>query len=265
MATYDAGVSQSRVTVVEENAGRWRRLVLDAPPGNLLTGEMVALLSEALEVAGTATGLRWLTIEGAGGQFSYGASIPEHQAKPIRDVLPATHALVRQLIAFRTPTAALVDGRCLGGGFELALCCDDILAAPRAELGLPEVALAAFPPVGAALLPIRVGASRATRAVVTGDSQPATYWHASGLVSLVRESTDLLAAAREWFERHLAPRSAVALSHAALAAREVWRPSVERAIEANERRYLGPLLATADATEGIAAWMEKRPPRWRDA
>lgn len=257
-------MSPSQVTIVDEAAGRWRRVVLDAPPANLLTGAMVASLSKALESAAAVSGLRWLTIEGAGAAFSYGASIPEHQPESIRGVLPPTHALVRQLIAFPAPTAALVDGRCLGGGFELALCCDDILATARAEFGLPEIALGAFPPVGAALLPIRVGASRATRAVVTGDSQPAAYWHQSGLVSVVRESTDLHVAAREWFERHLAPRSAVALAHAALAAREVWRPAVERAIEANERRYLGPLLATTDATEGVTAWMEKRPPTWRD-
>ncbi len=144
------------------------------------------------------------------------------------------------------------------------MCCDDIIATSSAKFGLPEIGLAAFPPVAAALLPIRVGASRASRAVVTGDTQTAGYWHEAGLVSIVPESSTLLEAARGWFERHLAPRSAVALSHAALAARAVWRPAVERAIAENERRYLDELLSSPDAEEGVRAWMEKRPPVWRD-
>ena len=157
---------------------------------------------------------------------------------------------MRTLLDLPHPTAAIVEGRCLGGGFELALCCDDIIAADSAIFGLPEIRLAAFPPVAAALLPIRVGASRATRAVITGDTQSADYWHNAGLVSLVAASSTPIDAARDWFERHLAPHSAVALGQAALAARAVWRPAVDRAIADNEGRYLNALLASPDAEEG---------------
>jgi cyclohexa-1,5-dienecarbonyl-CoA hydratase len=252
------------VRVVQEAGGGWRRLVLDAPPGHILTLEVVRQLIAAVDDAQSTRGLRWLTIEGTGGQFSYGASIPEHVPALMRDLLPSVHALFRAVLAFPAPTAALVDGRCLGGGFELALCCDDIIATAAASFGLPEIKLGAFPPAGAALLPIRVGASRASRAIVTGDSQPAAYWHDAGLVSLVPESLTLEAAARGWFERHLATLSAEALAHAALAAREVWRPAVERAIVSTEGRYLNELVATHDASEGVRAWLEKRPPEWRD-
>ena len=181
------------------------------------------------------------------------------------EVLAATHRLMRSWLDLPVPTAALVEGRCLGGGFELALCCDDIIATASASFGLPEIRLAAIPPVAAALLPVRVGASRASRAVVTGDTQVAGYWHQAGLVSVVPESSTLLDAARSWFERHLIRQSAVALGHAAVATRAVWRPAVERAIAENERRYLDELLATPDAEEGVRAWMAKRRPQWRDA
>ncbi len=248
---------------IDEDGGTWVRLQLDAPPGHLLSSKMVDELTSALESTRGGRSLRWLTLEGAGGQFSYGASIPEHLPAPMPEVLPAMHRLMRTLLDLPAPTAALVDGRCLGGGFELALCCDDILATTTATFGLPEIRLAAFPPVAAALLPVRVGASRASRAVVTGDTQPAGYWHDAGLVSLVPESSSLVEAARGWFERQLAPHSAVALSHAALAARAVWRPAVERALAENERRYLDELLKTHDAEEGVRAWMDKRPPVWR--
>ena len=167
------------------------------------------------------------------------------------------HRLMRTLLDLPAPTAALVDGRCLGGGFELALCCDDILATTTATFGLPEIRLAAFPPVAAALLPIRVGASRASRAVVTGDTQPAGYWHDAGLVSLVPESSTLVDAARGWFERQLAPHSAVALAHAALAARAVWRPAVDRAID-DERTSLPRRAADVATTPRKAC-----APGWR--
>lgn len=250
---------------VADAGGAWLRLVFDAPPGHLLSLQMVRALTGAVAEARARPGLRWLTVEGSGGEFSYGASIPEHLPEPMREVLPATHGLVRDLLAFPAPTAALVDGRCLGGGFELALCCDDIIATSTASFGLPEIRLAAFPPVAAALLPVRAGASRASRAIVTGDTQPAAYWHDAGLVSVVPQSMALVDGARGWFERHLARHSAVALSHAALAARAVWRPAVERAIAEGEARYLDELLQTRDAVEGIDAWMEKRPPIWRKA
>lgn len=257
-------MTPARVDVLDEAGGGWRRLVLTAPPGNLLSLAMVRMLADAVETAAHLPGLRWLTVEGAGGEFCYGASIPEHLPDPMREVLPATHALLRQLLAFPAPTAALVDGRCLGGGFELALACDDIIASAAATFGMPEVALGAFPPAGAALLPVRVGASRAARAIVAGDTKSAGYWHDAGLVSIAAESAGLLDAARGWFDGHLAPHSAVALSQAALAARAVWRPAVERAIAEGEARYLEMLRTSEDAVEGITAWMEKRRPEWRD-
>lgn len=250
------------VRVLEEAGGSWQRLRMEAPPGHLLSLAMVEALGAAVATAGARPGVKWLTVEGSRGQFSYGASIPEHLPAVMPRVLPAMHALMRLVLDTPAPTAALVDGRCLGGGFELALCCDAVFATADASLGLPEIKLAAFPPVAAALLPIRVGASRAARAVLAGEALSAHYWHHAGLVSLVPDGSTLHEAAFTWFARYLAPRSAPALSHTALASRAVWRPEVDRAIAENERRYLD-LLAHPDAEEGIRAWMERRVPRWR--
>ncbi len=257
-------MSAALVRIIDEAGGTWRRIRLDAPPGHILSLAMVQALIAAISDAGQRPGLKWLTIEGSRGQFSYGASIPEHLPERMSEVLPAMHRLMRLVLDFPAPTAALVDGRCLGGGFELALCCDAIVATSDATLGLPEIKLAALPPVAAALLPVRVGATRASRAVLTGDALPASYWHQAGLVSVVPETATLYEAAFCWFARYLAPRPAVALRHAAHAARAVWRPQVEQAIAENEKRYLDELLASPDAEEGVRAWMEKRPPRWQD-
>ncbi len=161
------------VQSVSARDGAWRRIILDSPRGNLLSLELVRALGAAIHALESEPGIKWLTVEGSGGEFSYGARIQEHVPGLMGTVLPETHRVFKRLLAFPAPTAALVEGRCLGGGFELALACDDIIATETAVFGLPEIRIAAFPPAAAALLPLRVGASRATRAIVTGQTQTA--------------------------------------------------------------------------------------------
>jgi len=252
------------VESVSARDGAWRRLVLNSPPGNLLSLDLVRALGEAIHQLESQPGIKWLTVEGAGDEFCYGAMIQEHTPERMHTVLPETHRVLKRLLAFPAPTAALVEGRCLGGGFEFALACDDILATTTATFGLPEIRLGAFPPAAAALLPLRVGASRATRAIVTGQTRDADYWHDAGLVSLVAPQSSLLESAASWFDAHLAPHSAIVLSHAVAAARLTTRAQAEPALAAAERDYLGGLLKTADAIEGVQAWLEKRPPKWNN-
>jgi cyclohexa-1,5-dienecarbonyl-CoA hydratase len=253
----------SHVRAVEERGGSWLRLVLDRPKGNLLSRDMVRALADAVAAASQAT-RKWVTIEGAGEDFSFGAMIQEHLPGPMEQVLPETHALLRQLLGLPVPTAALVQGRCLGGGFELALACDIILASEGASIGLPEVGLAAFAPAAAALLPMRIGTSRAAAAMLTGEARDAAEWRDAGLVTIVGPRGRLLEAAGEWFDRHLAPRSAVALAAGAQASRLTLRTAAEPALAAAERLYLERTLPSHDATEGVRAFIEKRKPKWRD-
>jgi len=245
-----------------ERDSAWLRIVLAAPPGNVLSLQVVDTLRDTIAAVRGRPGIKWRMLEGAGKDFSFGASIPEHRAQEMIRVLPAAHRLLKDLLAFPAPTAALVSGRCLGGGFELALACDDIIATADARLGLPEIELGAFAPAAAALLPPRVGTSRAARALMTGEARAAEYWHDTGLLSLVTPKHSLFDAARDWFDRHFAPRSAVALAHAAEASRLTLRAQAEPALAAAEAQYLNHLLKTSDAAEGIQAWMEKRPPNW---
>jgi cyclohexa-1,5-dienecarbonyl-CoA hydratase len=252
------------IEVVAMRGGAWYRIVLGGGRGNLLSLDLVRALGQHLHDLESERGIKWVTIEGSDGEFSYGARIQEHTPDVMRTVLPATHRIFKQLLAFPAPTAALVEGRCLGGGFELALACDDIIATDGAIFGLPEIRLAAFPPAAAALLPLRVGASRATRAIVTGQTQDAQYWHEAGLVSRVAPQATMAEAATAWFDAHLGPRSATALAHAVLAARLTLRAQAEPALERAERDYLSGVLSSADAVEGVAAWLERRSPKWKN-
>jgi cyclohexa-1,5-dienecarbonyl-CoA hydratase len=250
------------IRTIDERSGAWLRIVLDDPPGNLLSLAMVGSLTAVLDAPGPTR--KWITFEGAGEHFSFGARIQEHVPGPMEQVLPATHALFRRILSLPAPTAALVHGVCFGGAFELALACDTIIAAEDARLGLPEINLAAFPPAGAALLAVRVGASRSTSAVLTGEALSASAWRATGLIEELTPPGQLIGVAGAWFDARLQPRSALALAAAAHAARIPVRSIAEPAIDAAEKLYLERVLHSGDAAEGVRAFLEKRAPRWSD-
>jgi cyclohexa-1,5-dienecarbonyl-CoA hydratase len=243
----------------------WVRLVFSERPGNVLSLALVKALRRTLASVGGIPAMKLLTLEGDGADFSFGASIPEHLPDRIGPVLVETHALLRDLLRVPAPTAAIVRGRCLGGGFELALACDFIFAAEDATLGLPEVALGVFPPAGSALLPLRVGVLQATRTILTGAPLSGGEWRDIGLVTLTATAEELEASVQQWFDANLAARSATALRYAAEAARFYMCSLGEPAIDRAERVYLDRLMRTHDAHEGIAAFIEKRAPAWKDA
>lgn len=252
------------VTVAFDPARTRAALTLAHAKGNIITDDNVRALRSALESIAQNRHLKLITLEGEGTDFSFGASIPEHAPDRIAAVLPEMHALIGDLLDAPAVTAAVVRGRCLGGGFELALACDVIFASDDATFGLPEIALGVFPPAACALLPPRVGVARATRAILTGAPAPAEEWRAAGLLASVVPSADLQAEVDRWFARHLAPRSAAALRHAAAAARSGLAAHVRTLLPQLEALYLKDLMATRDAAEGVAAFLEKRPPHWID-
>jgi cyclohexa-1,5-dienecarbonyl-CoA hydratase len=240
------------------------RLTFEGPHGNALTVEMIEAMRRGLAEAASRNGVRLLTIEGGGADFCYGSSIEEHLPGLVASAVPVFHALIRHLVSVPVPTAAVVRGRCLGGGFEMALACDFIFATDDAQFGLPEIKLGLFPPVGAVLLPMRLGASRAAFAILTGEPRPAATWRDAGLIEAVVPARDLDTALATFVSLHLAPRSVVALSHAARASRLAIAHAIETLLPASERLYLESLMRTRDAEEGVRAFLEKRAPRWKE-
>jgi cyclohexa-1,5-dienecarbonyl-CoA hydratase len=252
------------VSVAIDQAQTRAAFTLHHPKGNIITAEMIGALRWALEAVAEHPHLKLITIEGSGADFSFGASIPEHAPGEIDRVLPEMHELIYELLDARAPTAAIVRGRCFGGGFELALACDFIFAAETATFALPEIALGVFPPAASALLPLRVGTALAARAVLTGEVTTAPAWHEAGLVHSTAADSDLSTMVEQWFATALAPRSAAALRHAAAAVRATLTARVRETLPQLERLYLDELMRTHDAAEGIEAFMAKRAPRWTD-
>ena len=234
------------------------------PKGNIITDELVRQLRQALEDLSESQSLRLLVIEGEGRDFSFGANIPEHAPGAIEQSLPLFHSLVFDLLAMPVPTAALVRGRCIGGGFEIALACDFIFAADEATFALPEIKLGVFAPVATVLLPKRVGLAAATSALLTGAARSAAEWKALGLIEMTAPSDGLSGAVDAWFDATLAQHSAEALRHAVRALRAPLNEAVAREIPEIERLYLNEASRSHDAKEGIEAFLEKRMPRWRD-
>jgi len=234
------------------------------PKGNVITDELVAEMRQALEDLSQSTSLRLLMIEGEGRDFSFGANIPEHAPGAIDQSLPLFHSLILDLLAMPVPTAAVVRGRCLGGGFEIALACDFIFASDDATFALPEIKLGVFAPVATVLLPKRAGLAAATSALLTGETRTAAAWQSLGLIAMTTPAGELSQAIDGWFDRTLSQVSAEALRFAVRALRGGLSEAAARELPEIEQLYLKEVMRSHDAREGIEAFLTKRAPRWRD-
>ena len=240
-------------------------LELGPAPGNILDRAAIAALGEELAAVAAEPGLKLVVITGAGEHFSYGASVPEHLPGEVETMLPEFHDLLGAMNELALPPVVpAVRGRCLGGGFELALACDVIIAAPDAQMGCPEVRLGVFPPAGAALLPLRVPAGRAAVLLQTGSLIRGAEAATMGLVDLAVPEGDLLDGVEEWARATLAPLSGAAVRFARRATRWPWRDACQRVLPELERLYLEELMSTEDAVEGLQAFLAKRDPVWSD-
>jgi cyclohexa-1,5-dienecarbonyl-CoA hydratase len=253
---------ENKVRLELTHNGQVARITLAAPKANILDKAMMLGLSTALEELAAQKNVKVIVLAGAGAHFSFGASIEEHLPDRIADTLEHLRNLLLKMAAAPAPMIAAVRGQCLGGGFELALACDLIVAEESAQLGLPEIKLGVFPPAGAALLPVRIGSGRAAEMVLTGGSWTAHQAAAAGLVNKVFLSGDFETQLGAWIESDFLPRSAAALHFAAQALRHRVVRTLEIDLPALERIYLNDLMEQPDAVEGVVAFLEKRQPHW---
>ena len=221
---------------------------------------------QALAEAAADSSLKLVVLKGAGEQFSYGASVPEHTPDQVDAMLPEFHALLRAMNDLPLPPLmALVQGRCLGGGLEVALGCDLIAATDDALLGCPEIHLGVFPPAGSALLPLRVSAGRAATMLLSGCTVDAAEGARLGLVDIpLGESNAPLTAVETWAAKNLLRHSGAALRQGRKASRWPWARAIHEELPRLEQQYLKELMATEDAVEGIQAFLDKRKPNWEN-
>lgn len=233
------------------------RLELRHPPLNLLTIRMLGELERALEELEGET-FKVLVVESRQKAFSAGAEVAEHLPGRFEEMLSAFHRALLRLLHFPRPTVAVVGGAALGGGLELALCCDFLVCSASARLGQPEIRLGVFPPLACVLLPRRIPERRARELILTGEPLDGRTAFALGLANRVAEEDELPAEV----ERLLSSLTGLSaevlrLTKKALAA----APDLEEV----ERLYREELMAHPDALEGLRAFLERRAPRWQDA
>jgi cyclohexa-1,5-dienecarbonyl-CoA hydratase len=239
------------------------RLTLTAGRGNVLTITVLEELARCARELGGDPSLRAILLDAEGPDFSFGVSVREHLAESAAAMLAAVRGAAEALLAPDLPLLVAARGRCLGGGLELALLGDRLVAAPGAEFGSPEIRLGVFAPLASLLLPRSLGPRRAFELLVGGRALHAERARELGLVSDIAE--DPAAAQLAWVRVHLAPHSPFALRQATRAARACWAPRFLEDLAGLERQYLEELMAHPDPEEGLRAFLEKRPPRWRDA
>lgn len=258
----------SLVGTSRQASGAVLHLVLGGEKGNVLTGALLRELDAALAEHAADAHLKLVLLQGAGRHFSFGASVEEHRKDKVREMLATFHATIRRVLSYPVATAALVQGKCLGGAFELALACNFVVATDDAHFACPEISLGVLPPVLAALGPLRLGCAWTDRLVLGGGALDA---HAADSLGFVTErvpaGAEPLAHALAWHERTLAKHSAYALRQALEATRAASGSieRVSRAIADVERLYLERVVPSADGNEGIEAFLAKRSPKWVDA
>jgi enoyl-CoA hydratase len=248
--------------------GRVAELALDDPPLNLVTGEVLAELDAALASLESAPAgeVRAVVVTGRGERFSVGSNVKEfeaHRASPTRgrERFELEARVAQRLAGLPMPTIAAIEGDALGGGLELALCCDLRVASEQARLGLPEVRLAVTPSTGGTQrLPRIVGPAHAKELLLTGRVIGAPEALRIGLVNEVVPAGQALARARaigdEIAERGpLAVRAVKALVDGALD-RDLAAGHIAE-VETSVR-----IFASDDLLEGARSFVEKREPRY---
>jgi cyclohexa-1,5-dienecarbonyl-CoA hydratase len=250
------------VQVVPVDEGAYWRVTFGASRGNIIDRPLMAALRRVFVEARTTRALKAIILEGAGGHFSFGASVQEHLPAHVAAMLEDIRQLVLDLFDSHVVVLAAVEGQCLGGGLELASACHRIFASAGATFGQPEIALGVFAPIASILLPERIGRAAAEDLCLTGRIVTAAEAHEMGLVQAVAPA-DPGEAALTWARTQFASRSASSLRLAVKAVRAGLAARVRTELPALEAIYLNELMTTHDATEGLQAFLDKRSPAWR--
>ncbi|MCS7281661.1 MAG: enoyl-CoA hydratase/isomerase family protein [Desulfobacterota bacterium] len=251
--------------IIYEKKDKVARIVLNAPPSNWLTIEMMKEINDAIIDAKNDPTIQILLFDHAGEKaFCDGVSVEDHTEEKVNEMIEVFHRMFRNLSELDITTVACVNGRALGGGCELMAFCDIVIASEKARIGQPEIGVGVFPPVAAAYFPRIIGLQKTYELLLTGKIISAKEAKEIGLVTTVLPSENFREEVEKYLSDYLNKSRAIA----------IW---VKRAVKASlglsfldalkvvELYYLQGLMSTHDAKEGIRAFLEKRKPEWKNA
>jgi cyclohexa-1,5-dienecarbonyl-CoA hydratase len=237
------------------------RIAMHHAPLNVIDISLMEELAQTLAEIESRADVSTLVLSGEGKAFSVGVDVAAHTPDKVQEMLARFHAVVRALIATKKVTIAAVHGHCLGGGAELAMVCDVVYTTHSAQWGFPEIKLGCYPPVACTALAALVGQKRASELILTGRSISGKEAAEIGLANHAVPEGKLAAAVEECLAdlRKLSPAT-LALTKKAIYAWDSMH--FDKGLARAEKTYLEDLMTTADAQEGIRAFIEKREPRW---
>jgi len=229
-------------------------LRIDCPPVNVLDAAALRELAERLKEVAVDEGVAAVLLSGAGRCFSAGASVEDHKAEHVEGMIEALADVCTTLDSLPMVTAALVHGPCMGGGLEVAMFCDFVVADPGATFGVPEITLAFFPPFANVRLPRLTGRQNAAYLALTGEAVDVDAARAMGLVQKVLAKDDW-AKMEKRFNRLSLPVLRLA--------KEALTQGPGAGLAVQKDLFVNHLYKIEDVKEGIASFTEKRQPEWK--
>lgn len=237
------------------------RIVLCHPPLNVIDLPMMEELTQTLAAIEARSDISVIVLNGQDKAFSAGVDVAAHTPDKVKEMLFKFHAVIRALVASRKVTIAAVHGHCLGGGAELAMVCDLVYTTESAQWGFPEIKLGCYPPVACTALAALVGQKQASELILTGRSISGIEAAKMGLANRA-VLAEKLAEALDGHIGHLLQLSSAALALTKKAIYAWDAMHFDKGLARAGKIYLEELMKTADAQEGIRAFMEKRKPEW---
>jgi len=254
-------VESKLARLVVEISSPVARVVLRHAPLNVIDIPMMEELAQALAEIEARSDISTVVLSGEGRAFSAGVDVEAHTPDKVEAMLLKFHAVIRALVAIKKVTIAAVHGHCLGGGAELAMACDIVYTTDSAQWGFPEIKLGCYPLVACTALAALVGQKRATELILTGRTINGVEAADMGLATRSVPAEKLAGTVNECVG-NLLRLSPVALAVTKKAVYAWDSIHFDKGLLRAEKIYLDELMKTADAQEGIRAFMEKREPKW---
>ncbi|SDU43242.1 enoyl-CoA hydratase/isomerase family protein [Desulfobacula phenolica] len=239
------------------------RIILDRPKHNVLDIPMMNELNAELEKIAADDELKCVVITGEGKSFCAGVEVADHKPDNV-DLMVSTFNRIFELInMIDIPIIAAVNGACLGGGMELAIACDIVIASEKAILGQPEIKLGFFPPYAALRLPELVGVAKAIEIVTTGQNYSAQAAKDLGFVSQVA-SVDEFQEVVEKNVKQIVMASPLIIRLNKRAVKRHIGTSFAQGVDLVSNYFLKTMMKTEDTLEGIASFEERRRAVWKN-
>jgi len=239
------------------------KIILNRPELNILNIAMMEEINDALRSFSENRDLKVLLFAAEGKCFSAGVDVGEHMGDLAPKMIEVFHGMFRLMDKLGAVTVASVFSSCLGGGCELAIFCDLVIAADNAKLGQPEIQVGVFPPIAAQIMPRIMGRKAAMELILSGKIITAQEALQLGLVNKVVPKDDLDSETEQFVKPYL-KLSAEVLRLTKKAIIKGLTDDLEPSLKVIEDIYLGELMKTEDANEGLKAFLEKRKPIWKN-